>query len=475
VRAWPVLAIVLAGCAPDAPVAGFELRSVVAPALARLEHELGPTTPVPGETGHDLEEILGPLRSGDADLRALAIEDARALSRAGVAALGPVLLDTEETVECRTAVAEVLGSHATPEALDALCVGLETGSEPWLRAQCAYRLGRAGDDVVLPRLLLRLKYEEDFETVFWVADACTRFGNLSGLEAMFVVWNASKGEGLRERIAQRTFEVAGERGAGDAQQLLARWQTGELRPAPDGAPSPRLELETWRRIRDLGDWNLRTVDDARFVLSHLEAWVVPSLAAALHEDQVYVRLHAAQCLERMGPRAAGALDDLMAALDEPRIAPAAAAALGALGRPRAAAALEQRLDASPDIELRVAAASALGRLASPSSLDALRRAFDAARPFDLRQAAAASLARIAPDRAALEFLIGALADPRADAGAAELALGEWLARRAELEPAIVPAFERWRALDAPAGSIPTDEELARRRAERSVVLRPLVP
>ncbi len=473
-----VLATCLAACGSDERVrSAYELRAVVAPAIEALTEQIdGATSPSepgdgPGADEAPLEEILGPLRSGNPDLRALAVEDARKLSASTVLRLAPILSDASESAECRSAVVEILAERGTPEAFEALCAVLETASESWLRARCAYRLGRAGHDALLPRLLLRLKYEKDHETAFWLADACSRFDHLAGLGALFVVWSESEDEGLRVRVAQRTNELASAHHVAGGNELLARWKAGTLEaPGPAFEPSRRLRLEAWRRIRDLGAWDLRTVDDARFVLTRFEAWIVPLLAETLHEAEVHVRIHAAQCLERMGPRAGGALDALVDGLNEPRVAPVAASALGSLGNPSAAVAIEQRLDASGDLELRVACTSALTALAQRTSLPALRRAFDAGQAFDLRQAAADGLARIDHDRGAIGFLVACLTDASADASAAESALGAWLAERAEHEALAASVLERWRALEPAPGSIPSAEELERRRAARAAIV-----
>ncbi len=462
--------------APAAPA--YELRTVVATRLA----EFGATVaepPAPAEIGaalrEELEAILGPLHDDDARMRALVLADAAQLSDAAVAALIPVLGDAEQPALVRSGVAEILAARATPATLEALCAALERDPEPWLRAQCAYQLGRAGPDHVLPRLVLRLKYEKDFETAFWIADAVSRLRHLAGVEGMLAVWSGTSDETLRARAAQRLGELAFERGAADAGELVRGWYAGTLATPEPFVPSPRLLGEAWRWIERLGEWDLRRVDDARFALSRCEAWVVPLLAEALHDSDAYVRAHAAQCLERMGRRARGAADALVLALGEPRLAPAAAAALAALGEPSSADALELCLDQSPDPELRVAAALALGVLARPSSAAALRRAAAPTQALDLRQAASQALLAVedAPDARA--FLLECLLDPRADAGAAENALGLWLARRAESEPEAAAALARWRELDPAAGTLPDTDALRARRTARAAIVRALAP
>jgi HEAT repeat protein len=459
-------------CARDALAPPpFELRPVVRPAIEALLARAGEppaAPPADAELRERVESILGPLRGGDARLRALAIEDARGLPEGGVDLLAAALRDPAEPDAARAALAEALGALATPRALAALEERLAASAEPWLRAQCAYRLGGSGRDTVVPPLLARLKYEKDHEVVYWIADALARFDHLAGADGLFVLWSEGSSEELRARAGALLSELANAHGAADASALLRRWNDGTL--APSFVPSPELELEGWRWIERLGEWNLRFVDDARFVLSRLEGWIVPMLATVLHEEEVYVRLHAAQCLERRGRRGIGAAGELLAALAEPRIAPEAAAALGALGHVPAARELERVLDHSGDIELRVAAALALGRLGQTSSEPALQRAFDPAQPLDLRQAAAQAILNVASSKTALAFLADCLEDPRADGGAAEVALEAWLVGNAGQEPA---TLERWRALALDPERIPSDEEQRQRLRGRAALAREL--
>jgi HEAT repeat protein len=478
VRAFALGLALLAGACGERAEPGptFPLRAVVKPVLARLEADLPPPEAVPeadGDARDRFEAVIGPLRASDADLRELVIEDARALPPAGVELLARALLDPAESERTAIALAEVLGALATPRALEALRTGLESAPQPAVRAQCAYRLGRSGDDRVVPCLILRLKYEKDFETVYWIADALARFHHLAGLDALLVLWSRAASEELRANAAYRLNELAREHDLADVTELIGRWRAGTL-PAR-GTPSRALELEGWRWIARLGEWNLRFVDDARFVLVGLEGWIVPVLVEALHEEEVYVRLHAAQCLERRGRRGAEAAATLEAALAEPRIAAVAAGALGALGATSAAPALERAAGTSGDPELRTGATRALGLLGLERSVPVLRALFGSAGSLDLRQAAAEALLSIEPATDALSFVRECLLDERADAASAELALGAWLAGRAAADPAAARALERWNSLGPEPGKIPTEAEVTERRRARHEVLRALVP
>jgi len=477
VRRLVVLAL-LAGCGAEAPPPA---PSAAAPAyadlIARHRAELGPGLESPTDPGEPdaetqelVEAVLGALGSGDSDIRALALEDARALPPAGVAALVRVLHDAEEAPELRASVAEALGALATPVALDALVTAIEKAPEPWLRAQCGYRLGQTGRDEVLPRLALRLKYEKDYATAFWMADALARFGHLAGVEGMLAVWTDTDDETLRAQSEARLSELVGERGCADAAELLRRWQADELPPAATPfTPSDALRAEAWRWIGNLGAWNLRNVDDARFVLVRLEDWLVPLLGEALGDSDVYVRQHVLQVLERRAARGRGALAAVLGVLDDPRLAPAACPTLGALGDPAAAERLEAAL-ASPDPDLAVAAARALGKLAAPRSQAALKATFEGARAQDLRQATAAAWLALADEAAPRAYLVACLTDASADAGDAELALGSWIARTSGTEAHRTTLLERWNALEPAASAIPTADELARRRAARAELL-----
>lgn len=471
--------VLLAGCERSAPAPAPVAAAAVpahAEVVAARRAELGPGLEAPADPGapdaatrEQVESVLGALASGEADFRVLAREDARALTPAGVAELVRVLRDPAAEAGLRAGVAEVLGAIATPHALDALVTAIEKAEEPWLRAQCGYWLGQTGRDVVLPRLALRLKYEKDYATAFWMADALAHFGHLAGVEAMLTVWRGTEDETLRAQSAARLGELAAERGCADAGELLQRWQAGELAPpATPFVPSAELRAEAWRWIASLGAWNLRNVDDARFVLVRLEEWIVPLLVEALGDVDVYVRLHTLQVLERRGTRARGAVEAVVRALDEARLAPAAAQTLGALGVPSSASALERALTSS-DPELAVAAASALGRLGNPAAVPALKTTFGSARALDLRQACAIARLELG-DGSARAAVLAFLTDPLADGGTAEAALARWLAQASAQDPALAPVLERWQALEPPGGTIPTAGEVTARRAARAQLL-----
>ena len=185
--------------------------------------------------------------------------------------------------------------------------------------------------------------------------------------------------------------------------------------------------------------------------------VAERLAQALLDQDVYVRVHAAQCLERMGPRARESSAALIEALDDPLLAPQAALALGAIGAEQAVPFLTGALDRKNPFDLRLAAAWGLQKLAKSEAAPSLAPLLAPEEPADLRGAAAAALLRCGDSSGrarALQVLGQLLSAENLERSPLERALEEELAR-GETEIA-----RRWRDLaDLP------DPERLKARAE----------
>lgn len=433
----------VAGCAePKAPPAPAH-RAVVGPAIEGLERQLRAERPTPGvdtggaelepEHARGLVELLA--RAGPRE-RALPLEE---VGLAGEAAVGPLIellrAGPLEPVE-RAAAVELLARAGGERAASFLLELATRAPEPWLRSHAAWQLGASGVDALVPELVLRLRYETDPEVRVWLCRGLARLGSLAGVPLLRELRDdPGTPQAARELAGAELERLAHELGFGDGEALHLVRELGD----PDGrlprvVPSPALVLATWRHIAMLSGehFQLRGVDDARYVLARLDGWAVPLLAAALAEDDVWLRVHAAQCLERMGARAVEAGPALLAALADPSLAPQAARSLGELHWSPGAAALLPLLGAGADHELRVAAARALGRLAAGPARPRLERlAADPGEPLDLRQAAAEALVEMGAGEGALPFLLRCLSDPAADRDAAEDALGRWLAARTD--------------------------------------------
>jgi HEAT repeat protein len=365
------------------------------------------------------------------------------------------------------ASAEALGLLDAREAAEVLLARLELSRtevdpDPWLRAHCAWRLGSTTQDWVVPRLLLHLRYETDHETVVWLAATLARFGDFAGLDALYVVASGAATQELRDAAASKLAELAREHGfAGDG-ELFRAWSEGDPeRRLPDAELSPARQLEVWRIVRGFAQWQLRGVDDGRFVLQREHPRVAPLLAEALRDENRYVRTHSAQTLERMGARGRAAGPALLEALDDPEIAPQAALALGAVGFATAEEALVERLAEPHPLELRVAAARGLGELGLASSARALDALLAGEPPLDLAAAAACARVAVSPHDAppgVLASLLRHLTSGEVEPGAPERALDHWLEARAQVHGDARATFEAWRAVRADDPS----ERVARR-------------
>ena len=237
-------------------------------------------------------------------------------------------------------LAQFARSAPGPDAAEAL-VELAAGhDDPSVRAFASWALIPAaeleGSGAAVPTLLRRLKYEKDSTALLWAARALAAHRNLSGLRTLANL--ASAGVEASDAANQQLYEVVrltlgrDEVTAEDADRLMTEWGDGR-RDRSSAAPDA-LRAEVWRLVSDLSGehFQLRGVDDARFILSRLGPWVAPELGDALEDDDEYVRLHVAQVLERMGPRGAGAAPSLELALHDGSdgVAGAAAEALAAV-------------------------------------------------------------------------------------------------------------------------------------------------
>lgn len=465
-------------CARREEAPRIEHAPVVRDRLERLERELVAARP-PAQPPADLDPEHAPglvhmLATSGGRERSLVLEEARALGEALVPALAAIAADSERAPAERVAACELLEATGTASSAAVLIELVEKAPETWMRAQCAWRLRGTGRDEFVPRLLLRLKYEREAEPALWVASALGDFRNYAGLAKLWSLSAEAPVEELRTAAAGQLARLASEAGVGDAAEHYRLWHAGDpLGRLPRHEPSLALQVELWRWIAALAEYQLRGVDDARFVLSNLGSYAVQPLCDALRDLSPHVRVHAAQCLERMGPRAVSAGAELVHALDDPSIAADAAAALGAIGYPAAERALRARLAPTQAHELRVACAKALGRLALPESRAELEHLLDPAEPLDLRQACAEALVGVGAGERAVPLLHRLLRAPEADRFGAEAALERWLR---SLDAALArETLGAWLARAPEAGRIPSPEEAGARLEARAELLDAALP
>ena len=484
---WLALAVLAGSCGPadtgatggaadEAASSEAASRADLArgPVVANALEALGEVEPAEATAEIDpdlalrLDALLDVLsKPAEASTRRIALEDFRQLGPAVTPTLAATLLDRAAAPELRTAAAQALAACDTRAAAEVLLAFVEASRgnedpEPWLVAQCAWRLGETTQDWIVPRLVLCMRYETDHESVLWIVDTLARFGNYCGLQTLSVIADTSTPELAARAIGMRD-EHAREAGFERAADLYHAWTTGEGLPEPEA--SAARDREVWRTILALSEWQLRGVDDGRFVLSRLGPRAASFLAQALRDENLYIRVHSAQCLERMGPRAAPALDALLAALKDPALAPQAALALGAQRSPRACDALVARLDARHPLELRVAATRALGLLDCAGADAPLLALLEADEPIDLRAAAAGSLASTGPlaeVRPAVRLLADLLTSNEVEASVVEANLEVWM-QRGGPERVSDETRAAWAAV--------SDLAHAQRRARRAEIVR----
>lgn len=455
----------------------YELSNVVAQRIAALEAELGPAPRVPeleAKLEEEVEGMVTMLAGAQGRMREVPLATIREdIGAAAIPSLVRALTSGQRSADERVAAAELLATLTHPAATEALMQAVEQSLEPWMRRWCAYHLPGTGDDRVVPRLIQRLKYEKDPETFVWLSMALARYRNYSGIPALLDLRDRGATDNLRATAAGQLEVLAGDLGFAP-EEARDLWNSIDAASLPQAEVSPALRLELWRLVieLDVDHFQLRGVDDARYVLSRMGPWAADEVARALADEDGHVRLHCAQVLERMGPRASSAGPALLRALAEPLLAPAAAEALGRVGHPPALKALALRTTPEHDHELRVAAVRALGRLGLPGAIPAVSDCFaESASPADLRMAAATAMVLLEQGEEVAHWLATQLASEDADPDAAEIALETWLVRSVERgADGFDAVLSEWRGLQGPPGIIPTMEAVRKRQVGRAKVM-----
>lgn len=473
-----LLASLLGACADPAPplAPAYELGPVLHQQQAALSASLDLGS-LPEAA--DIEQVRGLVYTrakGDARFRELPLEDIANLGASAIAPLATVLLDDTLDATERVAAAGLLGHLDSPLAAERLLERIENSTQPWMRSWCAYHLAQTTQDHVLPRLLLRLKYEQDHEAYCWIAVALANLNNFTGLAGLIDL--AGRSGTPAQASATGELQALGERLQLEPTEILSQWHSLEATRLPQHTPSEALRARIWEWVSQLSGehFQLRGVDDALYILERLGPWAALEIAPALGDEDIYVRLHVAQALERMGTRASLAGPALLRALQEPRLAPAAAEALGRVGVPEAKTALLELLQSTQDYELQVAIARALGRLGLAGTTQPLLELFEASLELgqeDLRLTCAAALVLLGQGDRMAAYLLGVLQVGGPPSAAAATALETWLVRgAAESRTGFTLALATWRGQDPPPGSIPSSEKAAARRANRALQLAP---
>ena len=438
---------------------------------------------IDGVQAVDADEVRGlteMLSVSKGSMRELALADARTLGPGAIGELIALAVDEELGFGLRATALEVLAALEDPRAEIALLELLRTLTEADLRTHAAWRLAEGQADCIVPALVLRMKYENDLSVLQWIATALARRGNFAGIEHLLAWGDDARHRAQREAARATGDALAIEAGYENADTLVAAWRGGD----PQGLPSPEqhsvdYELACFLWMQRLGDYQLRGVDDSRYVLSRLDSAAAVFMGAALADENVYVRTHVAQALGRMGPRAKPAVPALMRALADPSIGARAAGALGAIGALEAQDLLLSLTAEGVGVGLRLAAVRALaqfGPAASEEVAQRLRVLFDAPPSADIWQAAGEGLlARDAGMDVARQLssaLEGQCPLGRLEPRTTHTALRAWLQRRADSgDPDAPSALEAWdaAAIDSPYFAPPQEDVQSMQATRRRLI------
>ncbi len=284
-----------------------------------------------------------------------------------------------------------------------------------VRAVATFELGQLGLQASILPLLKRVKYEVDPACKVWVAGALARLGNGAGLPLLAAAM-ANEATANDAGAAALTVLKAAEEDPGESptweqlQQGIARLQgawrtTARLHGAPPVTAEPQLvEARIAQHLVALHRFQLRPVEDARFILRRAGSLSLPLLRRCLGASEPFLRSHALEVLAELGRSAASLEDAVLPLLGDELTRADAARALGAMGAVRAFEPLAAML-AGSDLELRVASAAALGMLGDGRAAPLLASVVAAAsEPIDLRVQAAYGHALLERSGAGMAFL-----------------------------------------------------------------------
>lgn len=285
------------------------------------------------------------------------------------------------------------------------------------RAKAALELGRCRLAAGIFPLVKRLKYESDATVRIWVVAALAELGNHSGLLELVSAMGreaTARDAGLQAMVICEASgqQIEAEPSYGELQQslgeLYSKWQaTGRVSGAVgtgEGRDS-RVQARIAAMMVQLQGFELRPVDDARFVLSRTGGLALSLLAQALQASEEYLRVHALEIVSDLGVAAESLAEQVLPLLADPLSRALAVRAVGQM-RLRQAVPHLLALSYSEDLELRTAVALCLGPLGDRRGLPRLQELFaDGTQAMDVRVAAAFSLAIFEAERPAYRFLL----------------------------------------------------------------------
>jgi HEAT repeat protein len=325
----------------------------------------------------------------------------------------------EAGADARTAARALQSLSDEPEAdqVAAFEASLEH-ADVGVRLQCAYRIGLSGRRSALPLLAKRLKYETDRRVWSWLVAATMRLRNdafCAGLAALMndATTADEAGRATLDALNARGVATSAEPTFVELQQKLhelhAHWHAHGIAFGTDAADRDadderRLQGRIAKMLLDLMQFQLRPVDEARFVVARLGVDALPLLSDTAWATETELRVQTLEIVLALGPVAAPLTPRLLALLGDPRAVGDALVTLGNVGATEAVPHLAFHLNGD-DPELAMRAALGFGALGDKAALPALRARFDDPKAtLDVRVACAYALGMCGDDGTGRSFL-----------------------------------------------------------------------
>lgn len=494
------------------PLPTFALRDVVDPMLAELQAKVAAADAaeraswgaVPEDLDAEARGLVTFLSTARSNMADAAFEDIGRLGNHAIDALIRVYEDEATSIDDKRSCLRLLGELDSPLTARFLSTVVVSEREALLRAVASWKLARLDYDMPVLALIKQLKYEKDAEALDYHAKALAAQGNFAGLAPLTVLVGQQGPDGPAN---QTLWQIGSDAGYDNPYDLLDAWRSADPSLTATEPHSERFRLGLWTWIKVFTEFQLRGVDDGRYIITDLGAESADEVATALHDTNRYVRVHVAQSLGRMGRRGESAAAELAQAIGDPFAGAAAVEALGEVCSVRrfdrapafdAFPAIETCTLPGRDLGLQLSAVRALGSLGDLRGLPILKAFSNPDQIPEFRQAALEGLVLLSdlePDPrtalAAVDALVRQGQSQDLDVGSTMRALLDWMQRgyMSAAPPAAAGdtpaepsarfgifdnALKAWNALEPNAYVPPTAEENAARKRDRLNLVQDLI-
>jgi hypothetical protein len=517
-------ALALTACSkePEAaaipPLPTFALREVVAPMIAELQAKVDAADaaeraswgPLPAELDEQVGGLVTFLSTARSNMADAAFEDIARLGNHAIDALIQIYQADGTSLDDKRSCLRLLGELDSPLTARFLSTVVGSEREALLRAVASWKLARLDYDMPVLALIKQLKYEKDAEALDYHAKALAAQGNFAGLAPLTVLVGQQGPDGPAN---QTLWQIGSDAGYDNPYDLIDAWHSADPSLTAAEPHSDRFRLSLWTWIQVFTEFQLRGVDDGRYIITDLGAECAAEVASALHDTNRYVRVHVAQSLGRMGRRGESAAPQLAQAIGDPFAGAAAVEALGEVCSTRrfdrkpafdAFPAIETCTLPGRDLGLQLSAVRALGSLGDPRGLPILKAYSTPDQIPEFRQAALEGLVLLSdlePNPhtalASVDALVRQAQGQELDVGSTMRALLDWMQRgymsasppatqseatgenapQGEPNPRLAlfdAALQDWNQLEPNAFVPPTAEENAARKRDRLKLVESLI-